>query len=244
MDQLTPRQAHILKTLVEEYIGAAEPVGSESLERKYNLGLSPATIRNEMVKLTQTGYLRQPHASSGRLPTSKALRFYVQQLMEEHQMPVTEEAKAKQMIEESNKEDVDETMRRATHSLAQATHSLCVGTLEDEDMVWHSGYAYILDKPEFYNIDVTAHVLSLIEEAKRLHELFFERLAPTPVAILFGEELGWQYFEPVGIVAARFSAGDKSGSLGIIGPVSLQYADIVPTVRYYGRLLSELFGKL
>ena len=242
MDELTPRQAHVLKTLIEEYIESAEAVGSETLEKKYNLGVSPATIRNEMAHLTKIAYLKQPHASSGRIPTAKAFHFYIGQLMEERQLPVTEEAKARQTVEDANK-NVDQLMREATHSLAEATKSLSVGTVVGEDTVWHAGYSKILDMPEFYNIDVAAHVLSLIEEVKRVRELFFDLSLEDPVSILFGEELGWPYFEPVGVVTAKFMIGGpdgRMGCIGIIGPARLPFSHVIPIVRYYGGLLSEV----
>ena len=83
MENLTTRQIQILKAIIEEYIETAAPVGSEMLDKKYNLGISPATIRNEMVRLTSLGYLKQPHTSAGRIPTSMGMKFYVDQLMEE-----------------------------------------------------------------------------------------------------------------------------------------------------------------
>ena len=242
MDELTPRQAHILKTLIEEYIESAEPIGSETLEKKYNLGVSPATIRNEMSQLTKIGYLKQLHASAGRIPTARAFRFYIGQLMEERQLPVTEEAKARQTVEDAN-QSVDSLMREATHSLAETTHALSLGTVAGEDTVWHAGYSKILDMPEFYNIDVAAHVLSLIEEVKRVRELFFERAVDDPVSILFGEELGWPYFEPVGMVTAKFMIGGPDGRMaciGIIGPARLPYSQVIPIVRYYGGLIADV----
>lgn len=243
MESLTPRQIHILKGLIEEYIETAEPVGSELLEKKYNLGVSPATIRNEMAALTRAGYLKQLHASAGRIPTPQALRFYVQQLMEEKQLSVAEEAAAQQHINEA-KNDVEHLMREATRSLSQATHALSIGLLDDEDRVWHAGYSYILDTPEFYNIDVTSHVLALLEEAKRMQELFFTRLSPGPISVIFGEELGWQYFEPIGVVATKFSVGNHNGCLGIIGPARLPFSRVIPNVRYFGSLLTEALNKI
>ena len=77
---LTPRQIQILKAIIDEYIATAEAVGSETLEKKHSLGVSPATIRNEMVRLTELGMLSQPHTSSGRAPTPIALKYYVDQL--------------------------------------------------------------------------------------------------------------------------------------------------------------------
>ena len=98
MNALTSRQTQILKALIDEYIETAEPVGSDALEKKYNLGVSPATIRNEMANLTKSGFLKQPHTSAGRIPTSGAMKFYVDQLMEEKQMSLADEVKAKEEV--------------------------------------------------------------------------------------------------------------------------------------------------
>ena len=83
MVELTDRQIKILKAIIEEYIETAEAVGSQTLDKKYGLGVSPATIRNEMVRLTANGFLKQPHASAGRVPTPMALKFYIQNLMQQ-----------------------------------------------------------------------------------------------------------------------------------------------------------------
>ncbi len=79
---ITDRQADILNEIIKEYIKLASPVSSHSLEKKKGLNISSATIRNEMQKLTDEGYLCQPHTSAGRLPTDKGYRFFVDQLFE------------------------------------------------------------------------------------------------------------------------------------------------------------------
>ncbi len=79
---ITERQGEILNRIVKEYITLAEPVSSQLLEKKHKFGLSPATIRNEMQKLTDDGYLLQPHTSAGRVPTDKGYRFFVDKLLE------------------------------------------------------------------------------------------------------------------------------------------------------------------
>ena len=78
---LTLRQRNILKAIVETYIATAEPVGSKALSGKYDLGVSSATLRNEMAELIAKGYLEQPHTSAGRVPTHKGYRLYVNELM-------------------------------------------------------------------------------------------------------------------------------------------------------------------
>ncbi len=74
---ITERQSKILNTLIQEYINTANPVGSEFLVEKHNFKVCPATLRNEMQKLTESGYLCQPHTSAGRVPTNKGYRFFV-----------------------------------------------------------------------------------------------------------------------------------------------------------------------
>src|SRR4029078_211525 len=98
MHDLTQRQVEILKSLIEEYINTAVPVGSETLEKKHNLSASPATIRNEMVHLTELGYLQKPHTSAGRIPTAKGMKFYVDQLMREKDLSVAEEVAVKERV--------------------------------------------------------------------------------------------------------------------------------------------------
>ena len=83
MEDLTPRQIEILKAIITEYTETGEAVGSDILDKKFNLGVSPATIRNEMVELAKKNYLKKSYFSSGRLPTSQAFRFYISNLMNE-----------------------------------------------------------------------------------------------------------------------------------------------------------------
>ena len=76
------RKQIILRAIVQSYIATAEPVGSRTIARIYDLGISPATIRNEMQDLEWMGYLEQPHTSAGRIPSLKGYRFYVDSLMQ------------------------------------------------------------------------------------------------------------------------------------------------------------------
>ncbi len=236
---ITARQTQILKSLIDEYIETAEPVGSEALDKKYNLGVSPATIRNEMVSLTKTGFLRQPHTSAGRIPSPKAMKFYVEQLMEEKQMSLTEEVKAKEEVWDS-RNDLPLLLEEVVHALAERTNSLAIATI-DEGKSWHSGYSNVFLNPEFADLEICSSIFTFLEETKRLQELFFEKvLGESPVEVVFGEELGWAGMSPIGIVATRFNVGEKRGALGIIGPVRLSYPTIIPILRYFGNLVQEI----
>jgi len=243
MEELTDRQVNILKTIIEEYIESAEPVGSQKIEKKYELGVSPATIRNEMARLSKAGFLKQPHTSAGRIPTKEAFKFYVNQLMEEKNLSVAEEVAAKERIWDS-RFDFGHLLKETTRALAEKTESLAVAVTKEGD-VYHSGYAYLLNVPEFYDIDVTRTILSLIDENQALSALFEKALGEGPIYFLLGEDLGYDFLEACGMIFTHFEAGpQKSGSLGVIGPCRLNYSQVVPTVRHFGDLVEELARSL
>jgi heat-inducible transcriptional repressor len=238
MNALTSRQTQILKTLIDEYIETAEPVGSDALEKKYNLGVSPATIRNEMASLTKSGFLKQPHTSAGRVPTPGAMKFYVDQLMEEKGLSLAEEVKAKDEVWDS-KGDLNKLLNEMTHSLADKTGGMAIAATEDGS-VWQAGHANIFSYPEFSNIADCASLFGFMDEDEQLLDLFFTRFPmETAFDVLFAEELGLRNL-PVGIVAAHFRVSGRNGALGVIGPVRQSYARVVPTIRYYRNMLEEI----
>jgi len=239
MHDLTQRQIQILKSLIEEYIDTAEAVGSETLEKKHNLSASPATIRNEMVKLTDLGYLKKPHSSSGRVPTPSAMKLYVKQLMKEKELSVAEEVAVKEKVWD-HREKLDSFMRELTRSLAEKTKSLAIATTEEGDF-YCAGYANILDIPEFFDIDVTKSLLSALDEYDYFPTLFATMVNDDDVHILVGEELGPRLKGPYGFVFTHYQTPmHKAGEIGVIGSTRLNYTYVVPTVRYFGGLIEEV----
>ena len=240
-ESLTARQTQVLKALIDEYIETAFPVGSGAIEKKYDLGVSPATIRNEMAELTRTGFLRQPHTSAGRVPSPKAMRFYIDQLMEEKKMSLTDEVKAKEEVWDA-RGSVEDLLDEAIHSLAGRTNNLAVG-VTDKGYTSHAGLANIFANPEFASVDVCSNIFSLIEEVQDLQEMFFKNLSGNQIVeVFFGEELGLPNLEPVGIVAMRVSLGDETAAIGLIGPTRISYSKVIPMMQYYSRMLREVFG--
>lgn len=235
---LSERQVQILKSVVEEFTQTAEAVGSETIDKKYNLGVSPATIRNEMVELTKKGLLRQPHTSAGRVPTPAAIKLYINELMKEKDLSVAEEVAVKERVWD-HRFEADGLLRAATRCLSERTNALSVAAF-DAEHVYHSGYANILDLPEFFDIDVTRTVLTMLEETDALLDLFAKGRGSGEVQIFVGEELGNRYLEPVGMVFTNFQAGSRKGTLGVIGPARLNYPYVVPMVRYFGNLINEI----
>ena len=108
--ELDKRKAFILATVVYEYIATAEPVGSNTLTQKYNLGVSSATIRNEMAELEAGGYLIQPHTSAGRIPSDAGYRTYVDRLMRPEALAPDDVRRIRDQFREASRE-MDERHR-------------------------------------------------------------------------------------------------------------------------------------
>jgi heat-inducible transcriptional repressor len=238
MADLTPRQIQILKAIIEEYMATAEPVGSEILDKKYNLGVSPATIRNEMAALSKNGFLHQPHTSAGRAPTPMALKYYVKQLMKEEDLSVADEAAVKGKIWD-HKEKLEKLLHEATHVLSDRTKSLAIATTQEGD-IYHSGYANLLENPEFFDIDVAKTVLSMIDDFSWLNKIFNKAFGEEEIHILLGDDFGIQFLQPCGVIFTNFHTNKTSGSLGVIGPCRLDYPHIIPTLRYISKLIEEI----
>lgn len=127
MNGLTERQKLILALVIRDYIDTAQPVGSGRLVKKFNLDVSSATVRNEMMALTDKGYLRQPHTSAGRIPTEEGYRYFVRQLMGKTDLPIaTKDTIAHQFYQAG--QDVDRWMRLAASVLAHQSQAASLVT--------------------------------------------------------------------------------------------------------------------
>jgi heat-inducible transcriptional repressor len=124
-DQLTERELRVLEAVVQTYIETAEPAGSQTIARRFGLGVSAATIRNTMSELEEKGYLFHPHTSAGRIPTDRAYRVYVNEIM--RLSPPTREARDTLQSELlGSRNAVEEILRRAAQVLGILTQELGV----------------------------------------------------------------------------------------------------------------------
>ncbi len=117
---LSERKLKILQAIVGDFIRSAEPVGSRTISKKYDMGISAATIRNEMSDLEEMGFLTHPHTSAGRVPSDKAYRLYVNSLMDRYELPEEEKRVIEQEIN-SNVTELDRTIRQAAKLLSNLT---------------------------------------------------------------------------------------------------------------------------
>jgi heat-inducible transcriptional repressor len=127
MNNLTERQKLILALIIRDYIETAQPIGSRYLVENYNLNVSSATVRNDMLALSETGYLRQPHTSAGRIPTEDGYRFFVRQLMGHTELPSTTKRTIVHQFYQAGM-DIDRWMRLAASVLAHQSQAASLVT--------------------------------------------------------------------------------------------------------------------
>lgn len=121
---LDERKLAVLRAIVEDYVATHEPVGSKSIVERHRLGVSAATVRNEMAALEEEGYIAQPHTSAGRIPTDLGYRVFVDQLNQLKPMSPAEQRAIAQFLEQAV--DLDDVMLRTTRLLAQLTRQVAV----------------------------------------------------------------------------------------------------------------------
>jgi len=127
MKELTERQSFILTLVIHDYTQNAQPIGSQYLVERYNLDMSPATVRNELSALDDAGYLNQPHTSAGRLPTDAGYRYFVGRLLNDTELPQTTQRTISHQFYQS-RQDMEQWMRLAASVLAHQSNAASVVT--------------------------------------------------------------------------------------------------------------------
>jgi heat-inducible transcriptional repressor len=121
---LDDRKLDVLRAIVEDFVSTNEPVGSKALVERHNLGVSPATVRNDMAALEEEGYIAQPHTSAGRVPTDRGYRLFVDRLSTVKPMSVAERKAIEQFLDGAL--DLDDVVNRTVRLLAQLTRQVAV----------------------------------------------------------------------------------------------------------------------
>ena len=137
--KLNERKLNILKAIVKDYIETAEAVGSRTISKKYDLGISAATIRNEMADLEELGYLIQPHTSAGRVPSEKGYKLYVDMLMGKSELS-NEEKKLIQDCIQNNVSHIKDLIQETSKLLSQLTNYTTVAvakSLNHKNVIKH-----------------------------------------------------------------------------------------------------------
>lgn len=239
---LKDRNSYILKALIKEYTRTGEPVASEILNVKYHLGVSSATIRNDFVILTEEGYLYKPYISSGRIPTDKAWKFFIDTIFEdENDFSEQWEEKLKNQvlkIKPKPKEHINfiKEIKRLLDIISEESHSFCFCYLFEEDEIIKQGLKYMFAEILEEELLTYKFFQQMVESLERLDEkLKYIKIDENPL-ILIGKENPFvrsDQFSSLLSVVSRPRA-----ILGILGPKRMPYKRNIAILRAITNLIS------
>jgi transcriptional regulator of heat shock response len=242
--KLTERQQKILNVAVKEYVETAEPVSSQELLKKHDFGVSPATIRNEMQKLTDKGFLLQPHTSAGRIPTDKGYRFFVNNLLAKEKSSfakASEDKPAKDLTpakwEGEKTEDTFKFIQGLTRHLAEQTRALALNYVEDEDIFWKEGWEEVLREPEFEERDNIIDFTKLLEN---LEQHIGDIKKESGLSVYIGGENSYPKAKNFTVISSHYHLpnGEK-GVISIIGPKRMEYDKNINLINSLMKLLDN-----
>lgn len=235
---MTERQIEILAAIIEQHAEIAAPIGSVMLAKIFNV--SSATIRSEMAKLEEMGFITQPHTSAGRIPTDAGYRFYVNMLTEAHETKLLPDldrsARTIQARVNNHGDHADRAIRSAVDSLVDLTHNLGLATIGDE--LYISGIGNLFSQPEFAQIDHARAVANLLDNL----EPWLREAAPNePLNVYIGAENPIGKSSGVSLIISSFRSPYSDRSyIGVLGSTRQSYDKVMRLVRHAGAMLEEV----
>jgi len=219
----TKRQKDILEKLIEEYVKTAEPVSSGALARKHNFGVKPAMLRIEMEKLEKAGYLSQPFVSAGRIPTDKAYRFFVNNLLMRKEQEIGRKKSTERIKQFTGaKEDRPKATQELTRIISKLTSSLVLSYLPGENLFFKEGWSQIIKEPEFEDSHVFECFAKMVDSWEK--DIIPEMDFSGEVKIFIGKENPSQKSQDFSTIAGNLSLSDKErGVMAIFGPKRMAY---------------------
>jgi len=234
------RQQNILEAVIKEYIDSAEPVSSEILVRKYNLKFSPATIRAEMKKLEEEGYLFQPHPSAGRIPTDKGYRFFIDSLMKSKELTLREQDILRQNFMRSK--ELDCLMQKAAHLLAALSSNFAISSLISfkGPEVFKAGIGRLLREPEFEDLEFLSSAARIFDYLDRNIDELFDIVKDDTLAVYIGKENPIREMRKLSMIISgqRLKSGNR-GLIAILGPQRMRYDRNIALIEYIRNLLDN-----
>ncbi|HEX9679538.1 MAG TPA: transcriptional regulator [Candidatus Saccharimonadales bacterium] len=235
---MTERQAAILAAIVEQYAEVMSPVGSVTLAKLFNA--SSATIRAEMAKLEEMGYVTHPHTSAGRIPTDQGYRWFVNSLGEQDKVGAPTINRSARAIDTRvrNAGEPDQAIRSAVRSLVELTQNVGLATIGPS--LYVRGFASLFDQPELMNFTSAREVASLLDN---LEPWLKEAGLNQPLSVYIGRE------NPIGknsgctLIISRFRSPYSDESyIGVLGPTRQDYRTVINLVRHTGRMLETVLN--
>ena len=251
---VTKRQNILLDFIIREYVKTAKPIPSALVYKKSRLHVSPATIRSEMNYLEENGFLEQRHTSGGRVPTDKAYRYYVNQLLSHpNQLEVNKEDK-KDIAKALSKAGTDSRAINKAIALVLSRQSgyLVITGIAQEAEFFKQGLVSLSRNPEFQKVDSLFQLTSFFEDFDLMFQLIereFMRIlgAPDgiPIQILIGHENPFKQIKGETIMCTKYLLpNDVIGSLTLIGPKRMDYEKNLALIKYTTDELKKINNKL
>ncbi|MBN1331827.1 hypothetical protein JW978_02985 [Candidatus Dojkabacteria bacterium] len=241
---LTQRQRRLLEIIIKEFATSAEAVGSIDLPRKYELRVSPATVRNEMGRLAEMGYLEKQHASSGRIPTTLAFRYFLEEILEELDRFDAIDITRKAVLNEDlfqKRFNIDHLMLSAVKSLSELTNNASIALVDDK--IYHSGLNHMLENPEFQDLEVFKQILSIVEDYSEMSSILSRYKGEGDIKVLIGDEIGQEYFKNCAIVFVEIPlSGGSIAHLIVLGPNRMKYKQVLPSIQFISEKIRSLIS--
>lgn len=237
------RNRSVLSSVIDSFIQTSNAVSSEDICHKFDY--SSATIRNIMFELEELGYLTHMHTSAGRIPTDKGYRYYVDILLS--QMRLVEEEKER-IYRDYNLQlrKLEDILEMTSEVLSSFTR--CAGIVallrQDEKRIYYNGASFIAEHPEFKNIDKIRDILKVLEEKKRLLDIINQDIEKK-MNVYIGGELACKEIAHCSMVVSTYGTQDfPLGRIAVLGPRSMNYGQVIPTIEYVSELLSKALEDL
>jgi heat-inducible transcriptional repressor len=233
---MNERKKALLSQIINEYIKTAQPISSRVLVDKYGLDLSPATVRNEMVELTQEGYLIQPHTSAGRVPTEKAFQFYIKNFLREGKLNKKDKALIQKNFGELKKQE-NEFIKDLAKTLASLSREAVVVGFSANN-VYYTGLSNIFRQPEFAHLELVTHLSEVVDHLDEVVTRIFDQIGKE-VKILVGREN--PFGEECAALLTKYKISQKpAGMLGIIGPMRMSYGHNLALIKCAQEMINNL----
>ncbi len=233
------RKQEVLKAIVQHFITTAEPVGSNTLLVSYKFHVSPATIRNDMMQLEQAGYIFQPHTSSGRVPTDKAYRLFVDEMADYTEARKLAITHLKKLREEYKIEQVKERLYEAVSLLARSTNQVSFATTPDNPRTFFLGMSNVLRQPEFADTMSASKVVEVLERGDNFVQILKNLNIDDSTKTFIGEENILDNIQSCSIIVTRYERDGFQGFIGVLGPKRMNYAYNIVLTEEIKKLLEQ-----
>ncbi|MBP8979593.1 hypothetical protein KBG23_03975 [Candidatus Dojkabacteria bacterium] len=228
MQSITERQKEILMAIIREFMESADEVGSLALLEKYDLGVSSATIRNEMARLMDLGLLEKSHVSSGRYPTDLALRMYVSNILGSSSLNpmVTVEIRQGIFRDRFSKEKVVDSILKV---VSEETESIAFVLLDGISRYW--GVSQLFKYEELRDWEKIQRIMNILEDANFLSNMM-DKYSGSGVSLIIGEESGIEGLSQCAMAFTQLPFWNTtSAHIGVIGSKRIDYAKCVLSLR-------------